>query len=152
MYKNASLWAGGFFLLFSLLFFSASFGYSYQSRLGNGIGPGFLPFWLSLFMLIFSVLYLGYAITKERIDFSTVLPDKEGLKNTGLIFLYMIIFTAIVEYAGFVIATSLMLFLMFSGYLRWYYNVIVSLGTSVLLYWIFAILLSVPLPVSMFGW
>lgn len=152
MYKNASLWAGTFFFLFSLLFFTTSFDYSYDSKLGGGIGPGFLPFWSSLLMLALAAIYMGYAIKKDIVDISAVLPDREGLQKIVLLFLYMIAFALIVEYVGFVIANSLMLFAMFRGYLRWHHNAIVSIGTSVFLYWVFAILLAVPLPVNMFGW
>ncbi|HMM22645.1 MAG TPA: tripartite tricarboxylate transporter TctB family protein [Selenomonadales bacterium] len=152
MYRNASLWAGAFFLVFSVIFFGTSLDYSYKSKLGSGIGPGFMPFWFSLLMVVSSVIYLGYALKKEKIDISAVVPDKAGLKNIGSLFLYMILFAAIVEHVGFIIANSLMLFLMFRGYFRWRRNLIISIGASVFLYWVFVILLSVPLPVNMFGW
>lgn len=152
MHKNASLWAGTFFLVFSLIYFAVSFGYSYKSKLGGGIGPGFLPFWASLIMIVFSVIYIVYAFKKEKVDIMSILPDKEGLKNIILLFGYMIVFAVIVEFVGFTVANTVMLFLMFRGYFKWRKNLIVSAGVSLLLYWMFVILLEVPLPVNEFGW
>lgn len=152
MHKNASLWAGAFFLMFSLIYFGVSFGYSYKSKLGGGIGPGFLPFWASLIMIILSAIYIGYAWKKEKVDIKSILPDKEGIKNIVLLFAYMIVFAVIVGFVGFTIANTVMLFLMFRGYFKWHKNLIVSLGVSLLLYWMFVICLEVPLPVNAFGW
>jgi Tripartite tricarboxylate transporter TctB family. len=152
MHKNASLWAGAFFLVFSLIYFAVSFNYSYTSKLGGGIGPGFLPFWASLIMIVFSIIYIGYAFKKEKVDITSILPDKEGLKNIVLLFAYMIVFAAIVEFVGFTIANTVMLFLMFRGYFKWYKNLGISLGVSVLLYFMFVVFLEVPLPVNEFGW
>lgn len=152
MYKNASLWAGVFFLVFSLIFFGTSLDYSYKSKLGGGIGPGFLPFWSSLLMIVACVIYLAFAVKKEQIDISKVLPDKEGLRNIALLFLYMVLFVVIVNYVGFIIANSLMLFLMFRSYFKWHHNLIISVGVSIFLYWVFVVFLTVPLPVNVFGW
>jgi putative tricarboxylic transport membrane protein len=66
--------------------------------------------------------------------------------------LYMIIFMAIVKYVGFMVATTLVTYLMFRGYLKWHVNSAVSLGVALFLYWIFIVWLQVPLPVNAFGW
>lgn len=152
MRKNASLWAGTFFLVFSLIYFAGSFGYSYKSKLGGGIGPGFLPFWASLILIVFSVIYIGYALKKEKVDIMSILPDKEGIKNIVLLFAYMVVFAVIVEFVGFTVANTVMLFLMFRGYFKWRKNLAISFGVSLLLYWMFVIMLEVPLPVNVFGW
>lgn len=152
MYKNAGVWAGGFFLLFALVFLGVSFQYEYISKQGARIGPGFLPFWLCLFLAIFSIIYLVDSIRKNPVDMSTVLPDKEGLKTILLLFLYMLIFVAIVKTVGFLVATSIMLFLMFKGYFKWHVNLGVSFGTAFFLYLVFIVWLQIPLPVNIFGW
>jgi putative tricarboxylic transport membrane protein len=152
MLKNASMWAGAFFLSFSLICFVTSLAYSYKSKLGGGIGPGFLPFWASLVMVVFCLIYFVYAIKKEKVCISSILPDKEGFKNIVFLFIYMILFAVIIPYAGFTIANTVMLFLMFRGYFKWYKNLMISTGISILLYWLFVIWLTVPLPVNVFGW
>lgn len=152
MHRNANLWIGAFFLLFSLIYFGVSFGYSYKSKLGGGIGPGFLPFWSGLFMIVFSLIYIATAVKKEKVDIRAIMPDKKGLKNIVLLFLYMVVFALIVPFVGFTVANSVMLFLMFRGYFKWRRNLVVSIGVSVLLYWIFVICLEVPLPVNIYGW
>jgi putative tricarboxylic transport membrane protein len=152
MIKNGGLWAGCFFLLFSLVLLGISFEYDYLSQLGGGIGPGFLPRWTSLLLAIFSIAYIVDSIKKNRVDLSKVLPAKEGIKTIVLLFLYMIIFVAIVKYVGFMVATTLVTFLMFRGYLKWYLNSAVSLGIALFLYGVFIVWLQVPLPVNAFGW
>ncbi len=151
MCRNAGVWGGGFFLLFSLVFMVTSLQLEYLLP-GKGIGAGFLPFWMSLLMAILSSAYIIDAIKNNPLDMSEVLPDKAGLKTISLLFLYMVLFVAVVNYVGFTIATTLMLFLMYRGYLKWYVNFGVSLGIALLLYGIFVFWLKVALPVNDFGW
>ncbi len=152
MLKNGGLWAGSFFLLFALVLLGVSFEYDYLSQLGGGIGPGFLPRWTSLFLAIFSIAYIVYSLKKNPVDLSKALPAKEGIKTIVFLLLYMMIFIGIVKYVGFLVATALITFLMFRGYLKWYLNAPISLGTALLLYWIFIVWLQVPLPVNALGW
>jgi putative tricarboxylic transport membrane protein len=152
MLKNGGVWAGCFFLLFSLVLLGISFEYDYLSQLGGGIGPGFLPRWASMLLAILSIAYIVDSIKKNRFDLSKVLPAKEGIKTILLLLLYMVIFVAIVKYVGFMVATTLVTFLMFRGYLKWYLNSAVSLGTALFLYGVFIVWLQVPLPVNAFGW
>ena len=102
--------------------------------------------------MICSVIFVFNAVRKEPIAIDKVLPDKEGLRSILLLFVYMILFAITVPYAGFTIANALMLFLMFRGYFKWYYNLLISTGISIFLYWAFVIWLTVPLPVNVFGW
>jgi putative tricarboxylic transport membrane protein len=152
MQKNGGLWAGCFFLLFSLVTLWIGFEYDYLSQLGGGIGPGFVPRWASLFLVIFSIIYIADSIKKNPIDLSKVLPAKEGIKTILLLLLYMVIFVAIVKYVGFMVATTLVTFLMFRGYFKWYINSAVSLGMALFLYGVFIVWLEIPFPVSIFGW
>jgi putative tricarboxylic transport membrane protein len=152
MQKNGGLWAGCFFLLFSLVLMWIAFDYDYLSQLGGGIGPGFLPRWTSLLLAIFSIVYIVDSIKKNPVDLSKVLPAKEGIKTILLLLLYMVIFVAIVKYVGFMVATTLVTFLMFRGYFKWHVNSVVSLGTALFLYGIFIVWLEIPFPVNTFGW
>ena len=136
MYRNAGVWGGGFFLLFSLVFLVTSLQLEYLLP-GKGIGAGFLPFWMSLIMALLSGAYMIDAVKNNPLDMSEVLPDKAGLKTISLLFLYMVLFVAVVNYVGFTIAATLMLFLMYRGHLKWYVNLGVSLGIALLLYGMF---------------
>jgi hypothetical protein len=151
-FRNSNLWAGIFFLVFSLVIFFNSLSYSYTSRLGGGIGPGFLPIWVSLFLAVASVAYIFSAIRKDKLDFSEVLPDKEGVLSVVKLFLYIVLFMVIVKPVGFTLAMAIMLFLMFMGYLKVLINVAVSAGLAVFLFLVFAKWLMLPRPVNMFGW
>lgn len=84
MQKNAGVWAGCFFLIFSLVSMWASYEYDYLSQLGGGIGPGFLPFWISLFLAIFSIAYIVDSIINNPIKLSEVLPAVGGIKTIPL--------------------------------------------------------------------
>lgn len=151
MCRNAGVWGGGFFLLFSLVFMVTSLQLEFLLP-GKGIGAGFLPFWMSLLMVILSCAYIIDAVRNNPLDMGEVLPDKAGLKTISLLFLYMVLFVAVVNYVGFTIAATLMLFLMYRGYLKWYVNFGVSLGIALLLYAMFVLWLKVALPVNDFGW
>jgi putative tricarboxylic transport membrane protein len=152
MQKKAGVWAGCFFLLFSLVLLGISFEYDYLSQLGGGIGPGFLPRWTSLFLAIFSIVYIVDSIKNSHSDLSKVLPNKESAKTIALLLLYMVIFVAILKYVGFLVTTLLVTFLMFRGYFKWYVNSAVSLGTALFLYGTFVVWLQIPFPVNAFGW
>jgi len=149
--KNAGLWAGIITLGFSLLFFVTSLQYSFLSDRGIGPGPGFLPLWLSGLMGILAILLMIDALRKPT-WFSMIIPKKPEAKKIALVFGSVILFLAIVSYAGFIISTTIMLFLLLRGSYRWFISLGTAAGTSILLYWVFVILLKVTLPVNALGW
>lgn len=147
----AGVWAGIVIALFSIVFLVQSFDYSYENRLGPGPGPGFFPIWLTIALLILSLLYIveswkGYKAPKEE------MPTGKEFKNVLLIAGFLVVFIVTVQFLGFVLSSTLFLFLLLSRYYKWYSSVGISLSVSIILFWLFAVVLSVDLPVNGLGW
>jgi putative tricarboxylic transport membrane protein len=147
--QNAGVWGGLFSLVFSLVFLVTSLQYEYSSNLGPG--PGLLPLWLSGLMTILSLFYIAESI-KYPINFRDILPASPALKKIAVILFSLVLFVIIVDYIGFVISSAIFLFLLFRGEFRWFTCLGLAVGVSILLYWIFIILLNIPLPVNELGW
>ena len=147
--KNAGFGAGLVLFLFSLLYFITSFQYEYVT--GFGPGPGMLPRWLSAFMALLALLYIAESI-RHPIPVRSILPEKRALLKNGVILSNLLLFICIVEYTGFALASTVTLFLLFRGQFRWFVTLGIAAGSSAFLFWLFAIMLKVSLPVNMFGW
>jgi putative tricarboxylic transport membrane protein len=147
--QNAALWLGGFLLLFGMVIFVQSFAFDYYSQFGPG--PGLLPRWLSGALILLSLLYIGLSIKKERISFDEILPKEEGRRKLLIILSSMVGFIVIVPYIGFLVAGTLLMFVLLMGGYKWYYNLMISAGVSAFLFWLFGSFLSVPLPTNYFG-
>ncbi|MEC1523861.1 tripartite tricarboxylate transporter TctB family protein [Neobacillus niacini] len=148
---NSGVWAGVILLIFSLVFLLNSFDLAYISDIGPG--PGFFPVWLSGILSILSLLYIVVSFKNKDSEDSEEerLPKGEALKNILLILISMTLFTILLPILGFIMSSTIFLFtLLFSGY-RWFVNLAISFGVSIILYGLFDRLLDVQLPVSAFG-
>jgi putative tricarboxylic transport membrane protein len=147
--KTVAFWAGLVLFSFSLLIFITSFQYEYVT--GFGPGPGMLPLWLSAFMALLALIYLAQTI-RHPASHQGMLPTKRAIYENGGILLYLILFICIVEYTGFTVASTMLLFLLFRGQFRWFVALCVAGGSSVFMFWLFAVILKLSLPVNIFGW
>ncbi|WP_062234616.1 tripartite tricarboxylate transporter TctB family protein [Fictibacillus sp. FJAT-27399] len=147
--QNAGVWAGLIILIFGGLMFVQSLSYQYSSKLGPG--PGMFPLWLSGILIVFSFLYIIRSIRKERITFAEILPKGKDSKQLLKVLTALVGFILIVPFIGFIMAGIIFLFILLSGEYRWYINLLISIGVTILLFWVFHGLLSVPLPVNNFG-
>ncbi|MCG6534348.1 MAG: tripartite tricarboxylate transporter TctB family protein [Syntrophales bacterium LBB04] len=147
--KNAGFWVGLIIFLFSLLYFITSFQYDYVT--GFGPGPGMLPRWLSAFMAVLALLYIVESI-RHPISVRSILPQKKAALENVVIISYLLLFVCIVEYTGFSVASTVLLFLLLRGQFRWFVTLGISGGSSAFLFWLFGVMLKVPLPVNQFGW
>jgi putative tricarboxylic transport membrane protein len=145
----AGAWAGIFFTVFGIVMLVNSLSYKYSSNMGPG--PGMFPLWLSGILILLSLLSIVQSIKKDRTTFAEILPKGKDLKKLILILAALAGFILIIQFAGFVIAGIVFLFILLAGEYKWYVNLAISIGVSVLLFWVFGILLSVPLPVNSFG-
>jgi putative tricarboxylic transport membrane protein len=147
---NAGIIAGLVILIYSCVIFWLSFDYDYYTNLGPG--PGLLPMWLSGALIVLSILYMFECVRKEVVLVKDILPKGRELGGVltalGVILLFMII----VNTTGFVIACTLLLFLLLVREFKWYWGLGISAGASILLFIVFYTLLGVPLPVNAFGW
>jgi hypothetical protein len=58
----------------------------------------------------------------------------------------------LVNFTGFIFASTVLLFIVFSREYKWYWGLGISIFTSIILFVIFKVFFGIPLPVSMFGW
>jgi putative tricarboxylic transport membrane protein len=144
MSKNVGVWVGSLFFLLAATFFYQSFAFPYYSQLGPG--PALFPRWLSAILLLLSIIYIVQSVRTEVIVWSAVLPKGRDLINVSLVLLTVIIYILLVSYTGFIIASTVMLFIMLRSSYRWYTALAISLGMSFVLFIAFNDWLEVPLP------
>ncbi|MBP1154137.1 MULTISPECIES: tripartite tricarboxylate transporter TctB family protein [unclassified Paenibacillus] len=147
--NNAGVYMGLLLLLFSLVIFWQSLQFPYYSDAGPG--PGFFPLWLSAGLGIFSLSYI-FSSLKEKISFSEILPTGSGLGNVVTLLISAVFFLLTIEYLGFLLACSIMLFFILRRLYKWYFAVVIALSISSCLFVVFHIFLGVPLPVNFLGW
>lgn len=147
--KIAGVWVGGFLFVFAAILFWQSFSFDYYSQYGPG--PGLFPFWLSGILMVLSILLIIESVRKNPIKWTDILPQGEGMKRVASIFVSLILFLIIVPYVGYAIASILMLFILFFGEFRWYWNLGLSIVVTLLMIVVFQVFLNVPLPSNSFG-
>jgi putative tricarboxylic transport membrane protein len=147
--KNAGLWIGLSLVGFSGTILYKSFEYAYYGSYGPG--PGLLPRWLGGSLLILSILFIIDSVRNGAIDIGKLLPQGSGRKKVVAVFIALLLFLFIVPYAGYTLASVLMLFILFRGGYKWYSSLAFSLCVSFVIFYIFKFLLSVPLPVNSLG-
>jgi len=148
--KNAGVWAGIVLLLYSSIIFGLSFKLKYFTAFGPG--PGMFPRWLSLILMIISIIYIWQSVTKEVLLFGDIFPSGPELKNILAVIASVLVFMLTVNFAGFTIASTVLLFILLVRSYKWYLALAISVGTSILLFVVFKIFFHIPLPVNGFGW
>jgi putative tricarboxylic transport membrane protein len=148
--KNAGVYAASLFVLFSLVMLWQSFSLDYYTSLGPG--PGFLPLWVSVLLLVLSILYFWESVKNEVFLFSQIIPKGVVLIKNISVLGSVILFMVLVTFTGFVVAGTLMLMVILLHDFKWYNGLAISLAVSITVFFIFKILLDVPLPVNAFGW
>jgi putative tricarboxylic transport membrane protein len=148
--KNLGVYISVFFLLFGGIMLWQSLQLDYYSDYGPG--PGLLPLWISSAIIVFSVLNLVLSLKKNIIRIADVIPKGEGLLNVLACIGAFLLFIIIVPYVGFLIGSTVMLFILFSRGFKWYWAIGLSVLIAGIIFWVFGILLQVPLPVNELGW
>ncbi len=149
--SNGSFWAAIAVLIFSLIFFYQSLAFPYSGDLGPG--PGFFPTWLSGILFILSVFYIFESLkaAKEDVEDDKSTSSKDGLKNVVFILASMIGVLILLPILGFVISGTLFLSILLFKECKWYSNLSISLGVSLILFFVFDSALHIPLPVNILG-
>ncbi|MFY0545891.1 tripartite tricarboxylate transporter TctB family protein [Brevibacillus sp. H7] len=147
--KNASTWAGMFFLGIAILFFMESLHYEYIGQFGPG--PAMFPVWLSAILGVLSLLYIAESF-RNPLPFLDFLPAKEGRRNIVNIIGLLAFLICIISFTGFVIASTIFLFVLFNGEYKWYTSLGMAFCISICLFVLFDVLLQIPLPVNILGW
>jgi hypothetical protein len=120
-----------------------------------GPGPGFFPFYLSIAM---GLLVLAWIVQSQRSARSgaagdTAIDDAVNYPHVVTVIVSLIVLAAVMGFLGYQLA--MFLFLYFHLAVRakrtWYTSLIIALAGSVGVFHIFTDLLSVSLPLSVFG-
>ena len=151
-YKNDLL--SGIFLFFVGLFIALkSLQYSVWSRLGPD--AGFFPLLISLVMMGTSALLVTKSSMRARQGEGRKMPmAKDDVFRVLAYGILMLFYAVFIGRVGFLISTSLFLFLILKYVERdtWKTLVLFSLGVVILSYVIFDYLLGVPLPHIRIKW
>jgi hypothetical protein len=143
------VWIGLTLISFSGTLFWQALSYDYYSKIGPG--PGLLPIWMSGSLLLLSVAYMIESVRKDPIDILSILPHGKGLKKVLALFGALALFLAMVNFSGYIIASSVMLFILFSFDYKWYWASSISVAVTLAVFYVFKTLLNVPLPKNYLG-
>ena len=145
---KVSVWAGIVLVFLSMIFLAESFAYEYTGDFGPG--PGFFPTWLSGILLVLSLVYLYQSVRSSTHD-GDPMPSRKAQKKILIILGCMALYLILLPYLGFVLSSTVFLFLLlFKGY-KWYTNLLISVAASLILFVVFDQLLGVQLPVNGLG-
>jgi putative tricarboxylic transport membrane protein len=147
--KNIGFYFAIIILLFASFMFWQSFDYKYYTEFGPG--PGLLPRWLNGGLIILTLIYIFQSVTKDVVLSSDVLPKKDVLKKVLSFPATLIMFILIVNFTGFMIAGTAMIFILLFKEYKWYIALGISAVTTGFLFFVFKTLLLVPLPVNILG-
>ncbi|HWR41918.1 tripartite tricarboxylate transporter TctB family protein [Sporomusa sp.] len=150
MLTNAGVWTSIVLLAYSLTLLFQSLSLDYYNQLGPG--PGFLPLWLSGTLVIVTLCYLWDSIKGEVISIGEIFPRGDTLIDIVSMLGGLCFFALVVEYVGFTLSGSLLVFIMTVLKYKWYYALPTAIIVAFSIFIIFQILLGVPLPVNEYGW
>ncbi|WP_155614691.1 tripartite tricarboxylate transporter TctB family protein [Paenibacillus validus] len=148
--KNAGFWTGIVLLIFASIVFWQSFSLKYYTAFGPG--PGMFPRWLSGILIIISIVYIWQSVKKEVFQFKDIFPKGRELGNILSVLASVVVFMLIVNFTGFIIASTILLFILLVREYKWYSGLAISAVTSIILFIVFKSFFDIPLPVNMFGW
>ncbi len=142
---QAGAWAGIVFLAIGILFFAYSLIYPYSSEVGPG--SGFFPIWISGFLIVLALIYI-YESVKGNDSAEEI--TRESFTKVLMIVIFMVLFVLFLPIAGFNISGTAFLFAMFFKSYGLVKNLIISLVSTLAIYFLF-LLLGVQLPLNALG-
>lgn len=110
------------------------------------------PRWLSGILIIISIVYIWQSVKKEVFQFKDIFPKGRELGNILSVLASVVVFMLIVNFTGFIIASTVLLFILLVREYKWYSGLAISAVTSIILFIVFKSFFDIPLPVNMFGW
>lgn len=142
---SSALW-----ILFSLLLIYETRRYSIGTI--DNPGPGFLPLLLGIVLGTMSIIHLLKVWFKKGVRTESVLwPDREGLIKISSIFIFLLLFTLLLEITGYLVNIFLFFLILLRpiGKQRWVWSLSISMGATLVSYLLFDWWLKLPLPRGM---
>src|SRR5687768_217327 len=116
--KNYGVWVGISLLLLSLFMVRESLKYPYYGEYGPG--PGLFPLWLSGLMGLFSLLFIGDSLRKnKKILFSDVLPKGAALVGVLKVVLSIFLFIVISPFLGYIVSSIIVMLILLMPDFKW---------------------------------
>lgn len=147
-WRSASFYAAFVILLFALSMFIMSFSFEYYTK--TGPGPGFFPLWVSGILSVLSIGYMIFGLRKEPIQWADILPKGKAIFNSLSIIVAALVFLLLLEFIGFLLACTAMLYIVLCRHYRHLIALGISFGISAVLFMTFEYLLEIPLPAGFF--
>lgn len=147
---NVSFYLGILLIALSTIMITQASGMEFYGEFGPG--PGLFPMVVNVLLLICSVFYLIRTLNgKEEVKFSDILANKEGAVNILVTIVSPIILIVITPFTGFLIASIVMLFPLFSRGFKLLWSLLLSVAVGTVVVFLFNLLLSTPLPKGFLG-
>ena len=150
--------SAAFFLLVGIFYYVSSLEYYLYVQVG-GVekpGPGLVPRGLAVAIILCSLVILAASLVRGRIraepGFTAIFEDlglaRRNLVSTALLLLSIVFYLLVVDLAGFLATSIVVLVFMLRalGEKRWWFSVSLGAGSGFLTYWLFWTLMRVPLP------
>lgn len=137
-------------IIFTSVYFTQSFTYVYWD--GYGPGAGFMPRWCSGILLILLIVYFVKSLKEEGINLSEAFPKGIGRINILITWAALIFFAVFSKKMGLVITSIVMLTVLFGRSMKWYKAVLIGTVVTLCCFYLFKIVLKVPVPVNKLGW
>lgn len=147
-----------FFACVGLFYYISSWQYDLHISVGGIVkpGPGLLPRSLAIAIILCSLVILVTSLLKARDKgekrFKQVLEElgsrKQNLIPSLLVISGLVGYLLFINFTGYLL-TSIALVVFMSwvmGERRWWFNGVLGLGSGFLTYWLFWIIMRVPLP------
>jgi putative tricarboxylic transport membrane protein len=147
---NAGVWAGIAVFAFAAVVFWKSLSLKYSSQYGPG--PGMFPIWLSGILMLISLVYIWQSVKKAPVTFAEIIPQGRALGNILSVIGSLILFMLIVDFTGFVVAGTVLLFIVLGREFKWHLALGIGFGSSLIVFVVFRYVFDIPLPVNVLGW
>ena len=140
---------GILFTLYSVYYFAQSFSYPYHNRFG--VGPGLFPRWVAIIAIVAGVAYTLISAFKDKFLVGDIFPGRKELVNVVTTVVAILAFILVVDFLGFCIASTLLLFFIFIRSYCWWKALLYAAIASAIVFAIFKLGFSVPVPVNGLG-
>ena len=148
--QNLGVWVGIILLIYASGMFWQALSLKYYTQFGPG--PGLFPLWLSGNLIAITLLFIWQSVKKDAFQFRVLFPNKKAIGNVVSLWGSIILFMVMLNFTGFTIASSVLLFTLFIRGYNWPWALGLSIGVSVFLFLTFDKAFGIPLPVNALGW
>ncbi len=131
-------------------------GIQYGLRRSGIPGPGFLPVVTGLILVALSLILLISRLLKRRADAGSIgepMPSGQALKRILQALGGLCFFALAIEHLGFAVTTFLfMIVVLRLGPRGWTFIIPAAIGATAFFFFLFKVLLKVPLPAGLLGY